>query len=66
MNADDGGYAIYKLVNVTTPATPDPARITALATRVDEQIGRELLSAYLASLKSRAEVKINQAALDKK
>jgi len=66
VNADDGGYAIYKLVNVATPATPDPARITALSTRLDEQIGRELLSAYLASLKSRAEVKINQAALEKK
>jgi len=66
MNSDDGGYAIYKLINIATPATPDPARVTALAARVDEQIGRELLSAYLASLRSKADVKINQAALEKK
>ena len=34
--------------------------------RVGDQLGRELMTAYLASLKSGAEVKINQALVDKK
>ena len=33
---------------------------------MSEQIGREMLTAYLASLKAKADVKINQANLEKK
>jgi len=61
-----GGYSIYKIVQVITPPVTDPARLATFSTRVDEQVGRELMSAYLASLKEKAAVKINQAALDKK
>jgi peptidyl-prolyl cis-trans isomerase D len=60
------GYSIYKVVKVATPAAPDAARLAAFNSRMGDQIGREMFNAYLASLKSRAEVKINQANLEKK
>jgi hypothetical protein len=36
------------------------------ANRLSDQVGRELLNAYLASLKAGSEVKIFQANLEKK
>jgi peptidyl-prolyl cis-trans isomerase D len=60
-----GGFSIYKLIAVTTPPG-DPKRLEAASSRLGEQLGRELVNAYVASLKSRAEVKINQQALEKK
>ena len=39
---------------------------SAATTRVADQIGRELFTAYLASLKAGADVKINPSALEKK
>ena len=38
--------------------------MTAFANRVGEQIGRELATANVASLRAKAEVKINQANLE--
>ncbi len=64
--ADGGGYAIYKVQQVVAPDAVDPARVTAFNDRIGEQLGRELFNAYLASLKARADVKINQANLEKK
>ncbi|MGZ8254386.1 MAG: peptidylprolyl isomerase, partial [Burkholderiaceae bacterium] len=61
-----GGFSIYKLVAVTTPPAGDAKRLEAANARLGEQLGRELVNAYVASLKSRAEVKINQQALEKK
>lgn len=61
-----GGFSIYKLIAVTTPQSGDPKRLEAANARLGEQLGRELVNAYVASLKSRAEVKINQQALEKK
>jgi hypothetical protein len=61
-----GGYSIYKVVKVIDAPAPDPAKLAAASTRVGDQIGRELMTAYLASLRSGADVKINQSALDKK
>ena len=61
-----GGFSIYKLIAVSTPATGDPKRIEIANARLGEQIGRELVNAYVATLKSRAEVKINTQALEKK
>ncbi len=61
-----GGFSIYKLIAVTTPPAGDPKRLEAANARLGEQLGRELVNAYVASLKSRAEVKINQQALEKK
>ncbi len=53
-------------MSVTTPANPDKSKVDAAAARLSEQIGREMLTAYLASLKAKADVKINQANLEKK
>ena len=64
--SEHGDFAIYRLMSVTTPANPDKSKVDAASTRLSEQIGREMLTAYLASLKAKADVKINQANLEKK
>jgi peptidyl-prolyl cis-trans isomerase D len=61
-----GGFSIYKIDKVIEPPAPDAAKIEAASTRVGSEIGRELMNAYLASLKADTDVKINQAALEKK
>ncbi len=61
-----GGFTIYRLEKVTTPPVPEPARLTAFVGRVGDQLGRELFTSYVASLKSKADIKINQANLEKK
>ncbi len=61
-----GGYSIYRITRVIEPDKLDPARVKLASARIGDQVGRELLTAYLAGLKSRADVKINQAALEKK
>ena len=60
-----GGYSIYRIQRAIDPPAPDAARIATLSDRVGQQVGRELVTAYVASLKARADVKINQAVLDK-
>ena len=44
----------------------DKAKVDAASARLTEQVGREMLNAYLATLKAKADVKINQANLEKK
>lgn len=61
-----GGYSIYKVDKVIDAPAPDAAKLQAAQTRVDEEIGHELMSAYLASLKAGTDVKINQNSLEKK
>ena len=61
-----GDYSIYKVLAVNTPANTDKAKVDAASARLSEQVGREMLNAYLATLKSKADVKINQANLEKK
>jgi len=61
-----GGYSIYKVLSVTTPSDTDKSRVDAASARLGEQLGRELSTAYLGSLKSKTDVKINQANLEKK
>lgn len=63
---DKGGFSIYRLDKVIEPAAPDAAKVETAQTRVGSEIGRELMNAYLASLKADTDVKINQAALEKK
>jgi len=65
-SADAGGYALYKVVQVIQPPPPDAARVSAFKERIGEQLGREMFNAYLASLKAKADVKINQTNLEKK
>jgi len=61
-----GGYSIYRVEKVIMPGTTDPVRVNAASNRMGEQIGRELYTAYLATLRAKADVKINQANLEKK
>jgi peptidyl-prolyl cis-trans isomerase D len=64
--AERGSFSVYKVTRVVTPPAPDPERLKAFNNRVGDQVGHELFNAYLASLKSKADVKINQANLEKK
>ena len=61
-----GGFSIYKVEKVIAPSAPDVAKLTAAGARIGDQLGRELFNAYLATLRSKADVKINQANLEKK
>jgi peptidyl-prolyl cis-trans isomerase D len=63
---DKGGFSIYRLDKVIDPPAPEAAKVEAAQSRVGSEIGRELMNAYLASLKAGTDVKINQAALEKK
>ncbi len=63
---DKGGFSIVKVLNVFTPSPTDKARLEQASARLSEQVGRELFQSYLASLRAKANVKINQANLDKK
>jgi peptidyl-prolyl cis-trans isomerase D len=64
--ADGGGYALYKVMSVAAAAPLDDARVASFSERIGEQSGREMFNAYIASLKAKADVKINQANLEKK
>jgi peptidyl-prolyl cis-trans isomerase D len=59
-----GGYSLYRVERVLTPPPADAAKVNGFAGRVGDQVGRELASAYLASLRAKADVKINEAALE--
>jgi peptidyl-prolyl cis-trans isomerase D len=61
-----GGYSIVRIGKVLTPEDTDKARVDMAANRLSDQVGRELLNAYLASLKAGSDVKIFQANLEKK
>jgi peptidyl-prolyl cis-trans isomerase D len=63
---EKGGYSIYKVEKVIAPAAPDATKVQQASARVASEIGRELMNAYLAGLKADTDVKINQAALEKK
>jgi peptidyl-prolyl cis-trans isomerase D len=64
--AEQGAFSIYRLEKVVPPSAPDADKLTAMSGRFAEQVGRELVSSYIASLKSKADVRINQANLEKK
>ena len=61
-----GGFSIVRVLKVFTPSDTDKARVDMASSRLSEQVGREMMTAYLASLKAKADVKVNQANLDKK
>ncbi len=61
-----GGFSIVRVLQVVAPSNTDKARVDAAASRLSEQLGRELQAAYIASLRAKADVKINQGNLDKK
>jgi peptidyl-prolyl cis-trans isomerase D len=59
-----GGYSLYRVQRVITPPPADAAKVDAFVGRVGDEVGRELASAYIASLRENADVKINEAALE--
>jgi peptidyl-prolyl cis-trans isomerase D len=63
---EKGGYSIYKIEKVIAPPAPDTTKVQTASSRVASEVGRELMNAYLAGLKAETDVKINQAALEKK
>jgi peptidyl-prolyl cis-trans isomerase D len=65
MPGTQGGFIVYKILQVIPAPAPDAARLSAFTERLGEQLGRELLAANVASLKAKSDVKINQAVLDK-
>ncbi len=60
------GFSIYKVLKVTLPATTDAAKLAAASSRIGDMQSREIFDAYVAALKAKADVKINQANLEKK
>jgi peptidyl-prolyl cis-trans isomerase D len=65
--ADAGGdYLIYRIDKVIDAPAPDAAKLASVGAGVGSEIGREMMTAYLASLRAGTEVKINQAVLEKK
>jgi peptidyl-prolyl cis-trans isomerase D len=60
-----GGYSIYRIDRVIEPPPPDAARLNAFASGVGDQIGHELATANIASLRAKTDVKINEASLEK-
>ncbi len=61
-----GGFAVYRISQVIAPPPPDDAKLAAVDARIGEQLSRELFAAYVATLKGKSEVKINQANLEKR
>ncbi len=60
------GFSIYKVMKVTLPSTADAAKLAAASSRIGELQSREVFDAYVASLRAKADVKINPANLEKK
>lgn len=60
------GFAIYRVLKMTLPPTTDAAKLAAASSRIGELQSREVFDAYVASLKAKADVKVNQANLEKK
>jgi len=66
MPNERGGFSIYKVTKVVTPPAPDDAKLAQAGARIGDQVGRELFGAYVAALKAKTDIKINQANLEKK
>jgi peptidyl-prolyl cis-trans isomerase D len=60
------GFAIYRIVKVSSPPAADPVKLAGAQSRVADLQNREIFDAYVAALKAKADVKINQANLEKK
>src|SRR5262249_2092574 len=60
------GFSIYKLVNVISPAEPEAARLASARRAIADARSREIFDAYVADMKGKAKVEINQTNLDKK
>jgi peptidyl-prolyl cis-trans isomerase D len=64
---EHGGYSIYRVQKTMLPPTAtDPSKLAAARSRIAELQSRELFDAYIALLKAKADLRINQANLEKK
>ena len=62
-----GGFAIYRVQKVTMPpSAADPSKLTGARSRIGDMQSRELFDAYMSALKTKADIRINQANLEKK
>jgi peptidyl-prolyl cis-trans isomerase D len=52
------GYAVYRLNTVNTPPTPDAQRLSGAQQQLSQMSGQAEQQAYLASLRTRSDVKI--------
>jgi peptidyl-prolyl cis-trans isomerase D len=62
--APQGRYVIYRISRVKDVETVDPAQKKALARQLAQMAGQEQFQAYLASLRSRTDVKIDRKKLE--
>lgn len=60
------GYALYRITRVIAAESKTGAQAAEIQSRFERQAGSEQLDAYLASLRARAKIEINQANLEKK
>ncbi|MGH8717053.1 MAG: peptidylprolyl isomerase, partial [Burkholderiales bacterium] len=61
-----GGYVLFKIIRVQEADRIDEAKRKDLTNQLVQLIAQEQFSAYLASLRQKTEVKINQQQLEKK
>ncbi|HTS22372.1 MAG TPA: SurA N-terminal domain-containing protein [Casimicrobiaceae bacterium] len=59
-----GGYSLYRVQRIIAPPPPDAAKVNAFAGRIGDQLGRELVAEYVAGLRAKADIKINDAAIE--
>jgi peptidyl-prolyl cis-trans isomerase D len=61
-----GGYAVYRVTRVTTPASIDANRLKSVEFGLARQSAREDYEALAKGLRARADVKINEALIEKR
>ena len=59
-----GRFAIYRVTKVRDPGATTPEQRKALAKQLTQMLGQEQYLAYLASLRERANVKIDKKRLE--
>ncbi len=64
--SDGGGFSIYRLVKVVMPPEADAGKVAAARARIGEMQNREVFDAYVATLKAKAKIEVNQKNLEKK
>ena len=64
--SESGGFSIYKLVRAILPPEVDPGKVAAARAKIGEMQNREMFDAYVATLRAKAKVEVNQRNLEKK
>jgi len=66
MDSPRGAYVLLRVTRVQEAGEIPPERLKAISEQLRMVLGQEALSAYLASLRQKAGVKINKEQLEKK